>query len=56
MPEKRLDTVGAILETLTSVLEVEYLKKQKRSINEYDNVVTQLEDMVRIAKSRSPKK
>lgn len=53
---KRLDTIGSILETLTSVLEVEYLKKQKRTSNEYDSVVTQLEDMVRIAKSRPTKK
>ena len=52
---KHLDTIGSILETLTGVLEIEYLKKQKRSSNEYDNVVIQLEDMVRIAKSRSPK-
>jgi len=53
---KRLDTIGSILDTLTGVLEIEYLKKQKRTSNEYDNVVTQLEDMVRIAKSRSLKK
>ena len=52
MPEKRLNTIGSILETLTGVLEIEYLKKQKRDINEYDSVVIQLEDMVRIAKSR----
>tara|TARA_Y100000310_G_scaffold154951_1_gene154440 strand:+ start:719 stop:886 length:168 start_codon:yes stop_codon:yes gene_type:complete len=53
---KRLDTIGSILETLTGVLEIEYIKKQKRTNNEYDNVVTQLEDLVRIAKSRSLKK
>jgi hypothetical protein len=53
MPEKRLNTIGSILETLTGVLEIEYLKKQKRDINEYDSVVIQLEDMVRIAKNRS---
>ena len=53
MPEKRLNTIGSILETLTGVLEIEYLKKQKRALNEYDNVVIQLEDMVRIAKDRS---
>ena len=53
MPEKRLNTIGSILETLTGVLEIEYLKKQKRALNEYDNVVVQLEDMVRIAKDRS---
>jgi hypothetical protein len=53
---KRPDAIGPILETLTGILEMEYLKKQKRDRNEYGNVVTQLKDMVRIAKSRFIKK
>tara|TARA_Y100000034_G_C6742381_1_gene329511 strand:+ start:510 stop:680 length:171 start_codon:yes stop_codon:yes gene_type:complete len=53
MPKKRLDAVGSILEALTGVLEIEYLKKQKRTNNEYDSVVGQLEKMVSVAKKRS---
>ena len=53
MPKRQLDAVGSILEALTGVLEVEYLKKQRSTSNEYDTVVSQLEKMVRIAKDRS---
>ena len=50
MPKRQLDAVGSILEALTGVLEVEYLKKQRNTSNEYDTVVSQLEKMVNIAK------
>ena len=55
MPSQ-LSSVGSILEVLTGILEIEYLKKQKSVSNEYDTTLKGLEDVVAEAKSRTVNK
>ena len=50
---KKLDSVGLLLKTLTEVLELELIKKQKEESNTYDGMIKQLRDIVGLAKNSS---
>ena len=50
---EQLDNVGLLLKTLTEVLELELIKKQKEEFNGYDGMIKQLKDIVHLAKKAS---
>ena len=48
---EKIDSMGLLLKALTEALELELIKKQKEKSNTYDNMVTQLTDIVDLAKN-----
>ena len=48
---EKIDSMGLLLKALPEALELELIKKQKEESNTYDNMVTQLKDIVDLAKN-----